>query len=528
MDQRVLDLYGEVRGTIPGGEATNAVSTIDLTGTELTRGSLSQMEPVCMTSQGAVRGRMSDDGVASFLGIPYAAAPFGPRRFRAPVPPASWEGVRKADAYGATVPKAPYVPPFDVLIPEDSGRDGENCLNLNVWTPEPGPNGGLPVLVWLHGGAFSNGSGSVPAYDGSAFARDGVVCVTINYRLGVDGFLHLDGVPDNRGLLDQIAALAWVRDNITSFGGDPGRVTVFGESAGAMSIGALLGMEQARGLFRRAVLQSGAAHHFLRPASAAMITARLAGQLGIAPTAEAFAAVPVAELLPAQGKLRAELGGRPDPALWGEAALNMMPFEPVLPDLRMPGPDCGVELMVGSNREEYRLFMVPTERMDTITEERLRLTVSGYGLDAGTALAVYGDARPGATPGELFDAVVTDWFYRIPALRLAEAVPGSFVYEFGWRSPRFGGRLGACHASELGFVFDNLHDPSYAPMLGDRPPQRLADAMHGAWVAFATTGDPGWAAYDAPGRTTMVFGEEQPAPEQDPRAAERALWSTVR
>ncbi|WP_328539365.1 carboxylesterase/lipase family protein [Streptomyces sp. NBC_00344] len=485
-----------------------------------------------MTRQGAVRGQMRGDGVASFLGIPYAAAPFGPRRFRAPAPPESWDGVRQAHAYGETAPKAPYAPPFDALIPEDLGSGGENCLNLNVWTPQPGPNGGLPVMVWLHGGAFSNGSGSASSYNGSAFARDGVVCVTVNYRLGVDGFLHLDGVPDNRGLLDQIAALEWVRDNITSFGGDPDRVTVFGESAGAMSIGALLAMEQARGLFRRAVLQSGAAHHFLRPGTAGLITARLAGNLGIAPTAEAFAAVPLASLLPAQGKLRAELGGRPDPALWGEAALNMMPFEPVFPELAPPAPDCGVELLVGSNREENRLFMVPTERMDTITDERLRLVVAGYGLDAETALAVYRAGRPGATPGELFDAVVTDWFYRIPALRLAEAVPGSHVYEFAWRSPQFGGMLGACHASELGFVFDNLHDPSFVPMLGDHPPQHLADAIHGAWVAFATTGDPGWAAYDAhsgaaAGRMTMVFGDE-PGPESDPRAQERALWSAVR
>ncbi|MEV6794716.1 carboxylesterase family protein [Streptomyces sp. NPDC051320] len=490
-----------------------------------------------MTRQGAVRGRMGDHGVASFLGIPFAAAPFGPRRFRAPEPPASWDGVREAHAYGATAPKAPYAPPFDALIPEDLDQDGENCLNLNVWTPQPGPNGGLPVLVWLHGGAFSNGSGSASAYHGGAFARDGVVCVTVNYRLGVDGFLHIDGVPDNRGLLDQIAALQWVRENIASFGGDPDRVTVFGESAGAMSIGALLGMKEARGLFRRAALQSGAAHHFLRPASAALITARLAGNLGIAATAEAFAAVPLAELLLAQGRLRAEVGSRPDPALWGEAALNMMPFEPVLPELTLPGPDCGVDLLVGSNREENRLFMVPTERMDTITEERLRLVVAGYGLDPDRALAVYRATRPGATPGELFDAVVTDWFYRIPALRLAEAVPGSHVYEFAWRSPQYGGRLGACHASELGFVFDNLADPSYAPMLGDHPPQPLADAMHGAWVAFATTGNPGWAAYDGvgtatrgaatPSRTTMVFGE-QTAVEPDPRSAERALWSGVR
>ncbi|MGW0556386.1 carboxylesterase/lipase family protein [Streptomyces sp. NPDC002926] len=496
-------------------------------------------EPVCTTRQGVVRGRLTGSGVSAFLGIPYAAAP----RFAPPVGLESWQGVREASACGPTVPKAPYVPPFDALIPEDSipggdgrhGEDGEDrghgrdFLNLNVWTPSPGPGSRLPVLVWLHGGAFANGSGSASAYNGSAFARDGVVCVTLNYRLGAEGFLHLDGVPDNRGLLDQIAALEWVRDNIGAFGGDPDRVTVFGESAGAMSIGVLLTMDRSQGLFRRAILQSGAAHHFLRPESARLITARLAEKLAVThATREAFAAVPLPELLRAQAELRAEIGARPDPALWGEAALNMMPFEPVTDGLRLPAPECGVELLVGSNREEYRLFLVPTERLDVLSERKLRATAAAYGLDPDKALPVYREGRPEAVPGEIFDAVATDWFYRIPAIRLAEAVPGSYMYEFARRSPRFDGRLGACHGSELAFVFDNLHDPAYAPMIGDGPQQEVADAMHGAWVAFATTGDPGWAPYDAGGsRTTMVF-DEVSGPVTDPRGQERALWDGVR
>ncbi|MCN9243037.1 carboxylesterase family protein [Streptomyces sp. RY43-2] len=481
---------------------------------------------VCTTEQGAVRGRLSADGVASFLGLPYAAPPFGPLRFRAPAAPARRSGVREATAYGPTAPHAPYAPPFDALIPENE-IPGEDCLNLNIWTPEPRPGAGLPVMVWLHGGAFSNGSGSASGYDGSAFARDGVVCVTLNYRLGSDGFLHLPGVPDNRGLLDQVAALRWVRANIASFGGDPERVTVFGESAGAMGIGVLLATGQARGLFRRAILQSGACHHVLRPSSAALIAARLAEKLGIEPTPKAFAAVPLDDLLPAQAELRGEIGARPDPALWGEAALNMMPFEPVTAGPSLPGPDCGVDLLVGSNREEYRLFLVPTERMDVFPASRLRTMAAAYGVDPDRALSVYGASRPGAVPGELLEAVATDWFYRIPALRLAESVPGSYVYEFAWRSPRYAGRLGACHALELGFVFDRLHDPSYAPMVGPRPPQALADAMHAAWVSFATSGDPGWPAYDTAGRTTMIFAEDS-GPEDDPRARERLLWDGVR
>lgn len=481
---------------------------------------------ICATEQGAVRGSRSPDGVVSFLGIPYAAPPFGDRRFRAPEPPEPWAGTRDATAYGPTAPHAPYAPPFDALIP-DGDIPGEDCLGLNIWTPAPEPEAGLPVMVWLHGGAFTNGSGSAPAYDGSAFARDGVVLVTLDYRLGADGFLHLPGVPDNRGLLDQLAALRWIRANIASFGGDPDQVTVFGESAGAMGIGVLLATGRARGLFRRAILQSGACHHFLRPSSAALITARLAGKLGIDPTPEAFASVPLPRLLPAQAELRAEVGARPDPALWGEAVLNMMPFEPVAAELPLPGPDCGVDLLVGSNREEYRLFLVPTDRLDAFTEPRLRAMAAAYGLDPDKALPLYRATRPGASPGELLDAVATDWFYRIPAVRLAESVPGSHLYEFAWRSPRFGGRLGACHALELGFVFDRLHEPSYAPMLGTHPPQALADAMHGAWVSFAKTGDPGWPAYDTVTRTTRVFAEE-PALEDDPRREERLLWEGVR
>ncbi|WP_426403070.1 carboxylesterase/lipase family protein [Streptomyces sp. R-07] len=482
---------------------------------------------VCRTRQGEVRGRTSPDGVTSFLGIPYAAPPFGARRFREPFPPEPWTGVRDATAHGPTAPHAPYAPPFDVLIPETT-VSGEDCLSLNIWTPAPEPGAGLPVMVWLHGGAFTNGSGSASGYDGSAFARDGVVCVTLNYRLGADGFLRLPGRTDNRGLLDQIAALRWIRDGIASFGGDPDNVTVFGESAGAMSIGALLTTEAARGLFHRAILQSGACHHFLRPPSAELIAARLAEKLGIEPAPKAFEAVDLSELLAAQAELRAEVTSDPDPARWGEAVLNIMPFEPVLPGLTLPGPDCGVDLLIGSNREEYRLFLVPTGRLDVFPETSLRAMTAAYGLDPDEALPVYrAAARPGATPGEILDAVATDWFYRIPAIRLAESVPGSYLYEFSWRSPRFDGTLGACHAMELPFVFDRLHDPSYAPLLGADPPQVLADAMHGAWVSFAKTGSPGWKAYDRTSRTTMDF-TTTPAPVTDPRARERLLWEGVR
>src|SRR2546425_2111584 len=228
---------------------------------------------VVTTRQGQVRGHVSD-GVAAFKGIPYAAPPFGPNRFQPPRPPERWDGVRDALEYGRVAPQPPYAPPFDQLL-GDQGRPGEDCLNLNVWTPDPSTRG-LPVMVWIHGGSFVRGSGSLPIYDGSAFARDGIVCVTINYRLGADGFLFLgDGIA-NRGLLDQLAALTWVQENIEAFGGNPQRVTIFGESAGAFSVATLLSMPRAQGLFHRAIAQSGAAQHTTSLATAHRVGRHLA------------------------------------------------------------------------------------------------------------------------------------------------------------------------------------------------------------------------------------------------------------
>jgi para-nitrobenzyl esterase len=249
--------------------------------------------------------------VSTFKGIPYAAPPFGINRFRAPQPVETWSGVRDALTYGATVPKPPYFPPFDVLLPEPVVA-GEDSLNLNIWSPDLG-QAKLPVMVPIHGGAFANGAGAVTQYNGSRFARDGVVCVTINYRLGADGFLYLGDGPANLGLLDQVAALEWVRNNIAAFGGDPGNVTIFGESAGAMSVGTLLSMPRAAGLFRRAIAQSGAGHHAISSATARRVSQYLAEKLGVAPTREAIAAVPIDRLLQ-EVQLSADVFNIPDPA----------------------------------------------------------------------------------------------------------------------------------------------------------------------------------------------------------------------
>ncbi|HEY6294950.1 MAG TPA: carboxylesterase family protein, partial [Streptosporangiaceae bacterium] len=423
-------------------------------------------------------------------------------------------------------------PPYDGLLPEPVIA-GDDCLNLNVWTPDPGGSG-LPVMVWIHGGAFVNGSAAVPDYAGDRFARDGVVCVTINYRLGCDGFLLLDDATPNRGLLDQIAALEWVQENIAAFGGDPGQVTIFGESAGAMSVTTLLSMPRAAGLFRRAIPQSGAGHHALPAETARIITAELARRLGVAPTLEAFAAVPVDRLVATQFQLSGDLAMNPDPGRWREVSANAMAFEPVVDGEILParpidgiaaGNGRGVDLLVGTNRDENRMFLVPTGVVDFIDDASLALVTGGLGLDAA-GLAVYRSGTPSA--GDALADVMTDWFFRVPAIRLAERHHGAaHMYEFAWPTPVFGGRLGACHALEIGFVFDTLDVEGGDVLYGSSPPAELAATMHRAWVDFARSGRPGWDAYDPQTRATMTFDVDS-AVDHDPRAEKRILWDGIR
>lgn len=491
------------------------------------------MDPVVTVAQGRLRGS-EQDGVLAFKGVPYAAPPFGEHRFGAPAPAASWEGERDATAYGATAPSPPYPKPVDALLAEPV-VPGEDVLNLNVWTPDPAAS--LPVLVWVHGGAFVNGSGAVPTYDGTAFARDGVVCVTINYRLGVEGFALLAGAPANRGLLDQVAALEWVRDNVAAFGGDPGAVTVAGESAGAMSVTTLLTMPRAQGLFHRVIAQSGAGHHVISAATAGKVAAGLGEELGVAPTADAVAGLAVADVVAAQARLSARIATQPDPSAWGEIATNLMAWEPAVDgdvvagrpiDRIVDGVGADVAVLTGTNTDEHALFLVPSGIAAMVTDELLPLALGLLGADPAAVVATYREAAPGATPGELAIAALTDWFFRVPAVRVAEARAGApastHVYEFAWRSPQFDGQLGACHALEVPFVFDTLAGTE--ALTGPTPPQSLADDVHRAWVGFVRTGDPGWAPYGAE-RTVMRF-DETSAVVTDPRGPERAVWDGVR
>lgn len=473
--------------------------------------------PRVTTAYGVVEGRREAGGTSAFRGIPYAAPPAGVLRFAAPAPPQPWDGVRDAGAYGPTAPKVPYSDTYSALLP-DPEIPGDDCLNLNVWTPAPAPGARLPVMVWIHGGALTRGSSAVPVYDGAAFARDGVVLVSFNYRLGVLGYGLFPDAPANRGLLDQIAALTWVRDNIAAFGGDPGRVTVFGESAGAISIGALLAAPRAAGLFTQAVLQSGAPGASPRDKVRAMVR-RMASLLKVPATAEAFAGVALPDLLAAQGAVLRRSG-----PLLGGPVFGLVTDPDTLPADPLDAAAADVPLLLGWTTEEYRLWLAPTGGMrllDRLGPLSVALARARTGKDMAEVRALRA-SMPGATPADLAGQLLTDRLLRDPLRRLAGArrAAPSYLYEFSWPSGLPG--LGACHALELGFVFDTLDVPESSWLAGPDAPQALADEMHAAWVRFAVTGDPGWARWDGNGPPKVFGGPEPKAVREAPRTGEAA------
>jgi len=496
--------------------------------------------PVVETSSGRIKGR-AGNGFQSFLGIPYAAPPIGVGRFRPPQPAAAWSGVRAADAFGPVAPQLPS-PLENILGAAPIVSEEAGCLSLNVWTPGAGTDR-RPVMVWIHGGAFITGSGSTPWYDGAHFAaHHDVVVVTVNYRLGVLGFTFLAELagPDYQasgsvGILDQAAALTWVRDNIAAFGGDPGNVTIFGESAGAMSVGTLLGLPEASGLFHRAILQSGAASNSLEPEQATQYATELLAALDLGPTdVSRLHEVPVEALLEAQGKLAlayAQRGMMFQPVVDG-SVLERRPLDSVA-----AGSVAGIPLLVGTNRDEWNLFSVMDPRFSA-TDDAGLLKAAGslFGDAAPAAVATYRGGRPAATPAQVLSAMTTDSVFRVPAVRLAEAQQKAggqaWMYLFDWATPAFGGLLGSCHALEIPFVFDNLHQPGASMFVGDQPPADLARTMNAGWAAFARDGRPGnglgeWAAYEAGTRATMVLGDSIGV-QEDPMGEERALWEGLR
>ncbi|MGP2439098.1 carboxylesterase/lipase family protein [Streptomyces sp. JW3] len=489
-------------------------------------------EAVVRTAAGAVRGRR-EDGLTVFRGVPFAAPPVGAARFAAPRPPAKWDGTRDAYAFGPP-------PPQDLLVPGQRGPgsgDGD-WLTANVWTPDADPAARRPVLVWIYGGAYKLGHGGSPGYDARHIATDGdLVVVTFNYRVGMEGFARIEGAPANRGLLDQVAALEWVRENIAGFGGDPERVTVFGESAGAGSIAALLAMPSAAGLFRRAIAQS-VPGTFFSDELARDIGAALAAEAGRRPTVADLAAVDPDRLVGAGQTLAAKMLGYTD--RWGQAAPTVTPYSPVVDGEVLPvlpwqalaaGAARDVDLVVGHNRDEFRLFIALAGQLGQIGAERAAAALRMYAPGGATGAAAYRAAFPAASAGELYEKVQTDWLFAVPTMRLAEAhLAGggrAHAYELTWPAPGSGGGLGACHALDLPLLFGTFRADLGALLFAGTEPDATALALsarfRASWTGFARTGDPGWPAYDTERRLVQVLDAE-PAVVPYPEEKTHRLW----
>ena len=497
-------------------------------------GDRAAMTTIVRTPSGDLRCDDSTEGLVVARGIRFGESPAGERRFLAPVAAEPWDGIRDALEPGPTSPQNP------AMLSAVGEIQDEDCLFLNVWTPQVEPPAPLPVMVWIHGGGFTTGSGSTPWYDGSALARRGVVVVTFNYRLGALGFLDLGAVgghayqsSGNCGMLDQVLALEWVRDHISCFGGDPGQVTLFGESAGAMSVGTHLGMPASVGLFHRAILESGSARNVSSPEHARSTTDRVLESIGVS-TVEELQVVPVQTLLEAQASA-SQISG-PD----------LLPFQPVLDGVvleRQPldavasGAAGDIDIIIGTTADEAKLFtsFVPSllDSDEAALLRRIGRVVDG---DPEEVVAVYRRRLADLPPKEVFDAAFTDRIFRIPAIELAElqvaAGASVWMYVFAERSDSFDGALGACHAIEIPFVWDNLDAHGVQMLLGERTDARraLAHDLADTWVRFAVEGDPGhvgaadWPPYGLSDRQTLMITAADVRSVADPLADERLVW----
>ncbi|HCT75730.1 MAG TPA: carboxylesterase [Micromonosporaceae bacterium] len=527
------------------------------------------MNTVVKTDSGAVEGFVVD-GLAVFKGIPYAAPPDGHLRMRAPAPPQSWEGVRPAHEFSAAPPQLPLVPGMPRIWTPDDGMD---CLSVNVWTPDIG-SAGLPVMVWIYGGGWKSGSSSDPVHDGAMLARGGVVVVTFNYRVGFEGFGLVPGLPANRGFLDQIAALRWVRENISRFGGDPDKVTVFGESGGAASVAALMSAPAAQGLFRRAIVQS-LAGRYLPPAEAGRIAGIIAGAVGVSP--EDLATVAPEVLLAVQDVPLSAMEA--DPGAWStpEAITSFSPVidgETVVdkPWIALrSGVSRDVDLISGFTQDEFTMFsmsqgVIKPKPADLIRamplfaemlirrlRDRMKHTESGpagqrrrkartvpdlqevarlLGLDASAA-DEYRAAFPRLTDRDLYTMMFSDSLFRMPSTWLAEAHVAAggraYMYNFTWRSPQWKRTLGAVHALDVPVTFGNGDNAFARFMIGRSVPDdfvRLSERLRTSWISFAATGDPGWPQFTAEEPVIQIW-DSQPSVAMDPLAPSRRIWSPL-
>jgi para-nitrobenzyl esterase len=495
---------------------------------------------VVKTEAGKVRGELSK-GIAVFKNIPYAAPPVGNLRFAAPVKPTSWNDTRDAIKSG---PTTPYPKPNKGEINDEAVYPGwvkgDDYLTTNVWTPDV--NGSpLPVMVFVYGGAFVLGASDVALFDGTNFAKKGVVMVSFNYRLGIEGFLKINGVPTNIGIRDQIAALKWVQDNIAAFGGDPGNVTIFGESAGAIAVAVLLTSPATKGLFKRAIMQSGSGQAVLSGEQADRIANQYAKTLRIKNTRDAYIKFTPEELLASQPKVtpkmvKLETDDFPDPS--GGIAL-FFPFIDGDIVAGMPlinarnGVASGYDLLIGYNTDEMNTFLRPTGLLKKIKSNFvLNLAVKKVHPAPSALIAVFKKAYPEKNFGELFSAILTSYQAQVPSIRFANAHSLSgktYMYEFAWSSSVANGAYGAYHGLELPFVFNNLEIVTgQGEMLGtDGGPPELGDKMQDAWVQFAKTGSPGWDAYNTTDRKTMLINKTWLL-QTNPHAKVLTAWDGVR
>ena len=489
--------------------------------------------PTVETSAGNLLGAESN-GVKIFKGVPYGAPPTGNLRFKAPQPAAKWTGVKEALKYGNAAPQGASLLPetprgTGFSLQGEGATFAEDCLYLNVWTPGL-DNAKRPVLVWLHGGGFSSGSGASVLYDGTNMARtQDVVVLTINHRLNVFGYLDLSFASKEyadsslAGMLDVVLALQWVKENIAAFGGDPANVTVFGESGGGRKVSTLMAMPSAQGLFHRAVVQSGSA---LRSASQINATERaqqfLAALQLKSSDIDKLLALPADALLGAANKAARELGQfRPTT---GAPSLPAHPFDPVAPAM-----SANVPMMIGTNLTEASFAMGRDPRILALGEagviERIKSLVPAD--KAADVFATYKRIYPNLSPSDILFRVATDRGYfldsTIQGARKADLGKApAFVYSFNWEQPLTEGRTHVPHGSEIAFVFNNVQ------LARGANPEKLAATMCATWAAFARTGDPSndklgkWTPYNSTSRPTMILDKECRI-ENDPRGEQRKL-----
>jgi para-nitrobenzyl esterase len=494
---------------------------------------------VAATSAGRVRGAMAE-GINVFKGIPYGASTAGKNRFMPPVKPAPWTDIRDALAYGPTAPQV--VGRARRGVP----AEGEDCLVLNVWTPALGSGRGRPVMVWLHGGGFSYGTGSDAILDGTSLARTGdVVVVTINHRLNVFGYTYLGdaggsefALSGGAGMLDIVAALEWVRDNIDRFGGDPNLVTIFGQSGGGRKVATLMAMPGAKGLFHRAIIESGAVLRLTTREDAAHNTELLLAELGLAKNqVRELQNVPMARLLAADaaitGKVIAREPGQTanSPTVDGHA-IPGHPWDPAGPAL-----SAGIPLMIGYARTEETLYDRPTAETLALDEAGLKLRASKrLGQDPERVISAFRKAHPDASPWDLWILIATDHprgtYARETAKRkAAQATAPAYLYRYDWETPEGGGHMRSPHTIEIPFVFNNIRIAG--PLISKMPEAyELATKVSASWVAFARTGNPNvaalpkWPVYAAASRETMLFNNVSRV-EKDPDRECRLVMEQV-